>query len=159
MPCFFTVTLAFSWSYRLTFKGIQLITHHLTSLEYADDKILFTLNTDGLQEILNFLVTTAEPFGLCLSPTKCELIYFHRPGSIDKAELPQIHVSTELLKWKSAVVYLGIRLAEDDSAQLKLSSIAYAEQNPWLSGSINRYSEDRRDKLCAPQCLHPCFVD
>ena len=49
---FFTVALAFiSWSYRLTFKGIQLITHHLASLKYADDQILFT-------EMLNFLVTT-----------------------------------------------------------------------------------------------------
>ena len=60
-------------------------------------------------------MTTAEPFGLRLSPKKCELICFHRPGSIDKAALPQIHVSSELLKWKSAVVYLGSRLAEDGS--------------------------------------------
>ena len=115
-PSFFTVALSFiSWSYRLTFKGIQLITHHLASLEYADDQILFTLTADGLQEMLDFLVTTAEPFGLRLSPKKCELICFHRPGSIDKAALPQIHVSSELLKWKSAVVYLGSRLAEDGS--------------------------------------------
>ena len=115
-PSFFTVALSFiSWSYRLTFKGIQLITHHLASLEYADDQILFTLTADGLQEMLDFLVTTAEPFGLLLSPKKCELICFHRPGSIDKAALPQIHVSSELLKWKSAVVYLGSRLAEDGS--------------------------------------------
>jgi len=113
-PSFFTVALAFiSWSYRLTFNGIQLITHQLASLEYADDQILFTLTPDGLQNMLNFLVTTAEPFGLRLSPKKCELICFHRPGSVDKSMLPQISVAGEVLKWKSTVVYLGSRLSED----------------------------------------------
>ena len=113
-PSFFTVALAFiSWSYRLTFEGIKLISHHLATLEYADDQILFTLNADGLQDMLNYLVATAEPFGLRLSPKKCELICFHRLGSIDKAALPQIYVATEPLKWKSTVVYLGSRLAED----------------------------------------------
>ena len=113
-PSFFTVALAFiSWSYCLTFKGLQLITHHLASLEYADDQILFTLTADGLQEMLNFLVTTAEPFGLRLSPKKCELICFHRPGSVNKSVLPQISVAGEVLKWKTTVVYLGSRLSED----------------------------------------------
>ena len=113
-PSFFTVALAFiSWSYSLTFKGMQLISHQLASLEYADDQILFTLTVNGMQDMLNFLVATAEPFGLRLSPKKCELICFHRPGSIDKTALPQIYVAGEPLKWKSTVVYLGSRLAED----------------------------------------------
>ena len=113
-PSFFTVALAFiSWSYCLTFKGIQLISHQLASLEYADDQILFTLTADGLQDMLNFLIATAEPFGLRLSPKKCELICFHRPGSIDKSVLPQIYVAGEALQWKSTVVYLGSRLSED----------------------------------------------
>ena len=97
-PSFFTVALAFiSWSYRLTFEGIKLISHHLATLGYADDQILFTLNADGLQDMLNYLVSTAEPFGLRLSPKKCELICFHRPGSIDKAALPQIYVAIKPL--------------------------------------------------------------
>ena len=59
-PSFFTVALAFiSWSYRLTFEGIKLISHHLATLEYADDQILFTLNANGLQDMLNYLVATA----------------------------------------------------------------------------------------------------
>ena len=114
-PSFFTVALAFisSWSYRLTFEGIKLISHHLAILEYADDQILLTLNANALQDMVNYLVATAEPFGLRLSPKKCKLICFHRLGSIDKAALPQIYVATEPLKWKSMVVHLGSRLAED----------------------------------------------
>jgi hypothetical protein len=102
-----------AFSYHLTFKGLQLITHQLASLEYVDDQILFTLTADGLQDMLNFLVMTVEPFGLRLSPKKCELICFHRPGSFDKSALPQISVAGEVLKWKSTVVYLGSCLSED----------------------------------------------
>ncbi len=113
-PSFFTVALAFiSWSYRLTFKGIQLISHHLATLEYADDQILFTLSPGGLQDMLNFITKSAEPFGLRLSPKKCELICFHRPGSVNKDELPRITVSDEVLQWKPTVVYLGSRISED----------------------------------------------
>ena len=113
-PNFFTVALAFvSWSYRLTFKGIRLINYHLASLEYADDQILFTLSAAGLQEMLNFITECADPFGLRLSPKKCELICFHRPGSVDKGALPQVTVAGELLKWKTSVVYLGSRISED----------------------------------------------
>ena len=73
-PSFFNVALTFiSWSYRLTFEGIQLISHHLATLEYADDQILFTFKANSLQDMLNYLLATAEPFGLRLSPKKCEL--------------------------------------------------------------------------------------
>ena len=48
-PSFFTVALAFvSWSFRSTFKGIKLVHFHLSSIEYADDQILFTLTPNGL---------------------------------------------------------------------------------------------------------------
>ena len=89
------------------------MSHHLATLEYADDQILFMLNANGLQDMLKYLVVAAEPFGLRLSPKKCELIYIHRPGSIEKAALPQIYAATEPLKWKSTVVYLGSRIEED----------------------------------------------
>ena len=113
-PSFFTVALAFvSWSYCLTFKGIQLVSYHLSSLEYADDKILFTLSATALQGMLNYITECVEPFGLRLSPKKCELICFHRLGSVDKDALPQITVANELLKWKTSVVYLGSRISED----------------------------------------------
>ena len=113
-PSFFTVALAFiSWSFRLTFEGIQLVHHHLATLEYADDQMLFTLSPDALQDMLNFIVENAAPFGLKLSPAKCELICFHRIGSIDKSLLPRIQVAGKILSWKSSVVYLGSRIAED----------------------------------------------
>jgi len=113
-PSFFTVALSYvSWSYRLTFAGIRLVNLHLSTLEYADDQILFTLTAAGLQDMLNFITENAEPFGLRLSPKKCELICFHRPGTVDKTSLPQISVSNEVLKWKSTVVYLGSRISED----------------------------------------------
>ena len=113
-PSFFTVALAFiSWSFRISFGGIKLVHHHLASLEYADDQILFTLSAEGLQDMLNFLVETAEPFGLRLSPKKCELICFHRPGTVNKAALPQISVGGMILPWKKSVVYLGSCIAED----------------------------------------------
>lgn len=113
-PSFFTVALAFiSWSFRLTFEGIKLVHHHLSTLEYADDQILFTLSPDALQDMLNFIVENAAPFGLKLSPAKCELICFHRIGSIDKTLLPRIQVAGKTLSWKSSVVYLGSRIAED----------------------------------------------
>ena len=66
-----------------------------------------------MQEMLNFITECADPFGLRLSPKKCELICFHRPGSVDKGALPQVTVAGELLKWKTSVVYLGSRISED----------------------------------------------
>ena len=113
-PSFFTVALSFiSWSFRLTFKGIKLMNLHLSSLEYADDQIVFTLTAGGIQEMLNFITTNAEPFGLRLSPSKCELICFHRPGTLDKDSLPQVTVGNLTLKWKSSVIYLGSKISED----------------------------------------------
>ena len=112
-PSFFTVALAFvSWSIRITFEGMKLVHLHLCTLEYADDQILFTLTAGGMQEMLDFLVETASPFGLRLSPAKCELICFHRPGSVDKTTLPQVTVGGKELSWKQSVVYLGSRFAE-----------------------------------------------
>ena len=113
-PSFFTVALAFiSWSFRLTFGGLRLATHVLACLEYADDQILFTLTADGLQNMLDYIVATGEPFGLRLSAKKCELICFHRPGTVDKSTLPEVSVAGEILKWKSSVVYLGSCISED----------------------------------------------
>ena len=113
-PSFFTVALAFiSWSFRLTFGGLRLATHVLASLEYADDQILFTLTADGLQNMLDYIVATGEPFGLRLSAKKCVLICFHRPGTVDKSTLPEVTVAGEILKWKSSVVYLGSCISED----------------------------------------------
>ena len=113
-PSFFTVALAFiSRSFRIAFEGIKLVSLHLSTLEYADDQILFTLTAEGMQEMLNFIIASAEPFGLRLSPAKCELICFHRPGSIDKGMLPVVRIGDKTLSWKSSVVYLGSRVAED----------------------------------------------
>ncbi len=113
-PSFFTVALAFiSWSFSIAFEGIKLIHHHLSTLEYADDQILFTLSANGLQDMLNFIIEKAAPFGLRLSPGKCELICFHRPGTVDKNMLPRVLVGDKTLLWKSSVVYLGSRIAED----------------------------------------------
>ena len=115
---FFTVALAYiSWSFRLAFKGIKLIHLHLATLEYAGDQILFTLSPHALQDMLNYIVSTATPFGLRLSPTKCELICFHRLGTVDKSSLPQIVVGGHSLKWKTSVVYLGSRIAEDGNTR------------------------------------------
>ena len=70
-PSFFTVALSFiSWS----FRGIKLVHLHLSSLEYADDQLLFTLHPSSMQEMLNFLGDNSVPFGLWLAPQKCELI-------------------------------------------------------------------------------------
>ena len=63
--------------------------------------------------MLNFIVEKAAPFGLRLSPSKCELICFHRPGSINKILLPKIRVGNTVLKWKPSVLYLGSCIAED----------------------------------------------
>ena len=85
-PSFFTVALAYiSWSFRLVFEGIKLVHLHLATLEYADDQILFTLSPHALQDMLDYIIDTATPFGLRLSPIKCELICFHRLGTVDKS--------------------------------------------------------------------------
>ena len=113
-PSFFTVALAFiSKTFRLAFTGIKLIHLHLSTIEYADDQIFFSLTSAGLQEMLNFLSDTAAPFGLRLAPGKCELICFHRPGTVDKNTLPVITFENKILKWKSSVIYLGSLFAED----------------------------------------------
>ena len=63
--------------------------------------------------MFDYIIGTATPFGLRLSPIKCELICFHRLGTVDKSSLPQIVVGGHTLKWKNSVVYLGSRIAED----------------------------------------------
>ena len=63
--------------------------------------------------MLNYLSETALPLGLRLAPQKCELICFHRPGTIDKNSLPQVKLGDHIIPWKSSVVYLGSRFAED----------------------------------------------
>ena len=68
-PSFFTVALAFvSWTFRSTFKGIKLVHLYLSTIEYVDDQMLFTLSPGGLQEMLTFFTKTALPFGLRLAP-------------------------------------------------------------------------------------------
>ena len=71
------------------------------------------MTADGLQNMLDYIVATGEPFGLRLSAKKCELICFHRPGTVDKSTLPEVSVAGEILKWKSSVVYLGSCISED----------------------------------------------
>ena len=75
--------------------------------------IVNTLTGDGLQNMLDYIVATGEPFGLRLSTKKCELICFHRPGTVDKSTLAEVSVAGEILKWKSSVVYLGSCISED----------------------------------------------
>ena len=65
--------------------------------------------------MLNYLTDTATPFGLRLSPDKCELICFHRKNSVNKDTLPRIVLGQTVLKWKSSVVYLGSRFTENCS--------------------------------------------
>ena len=115
-PNFFTVALSFvSWSFRSAFLGIKLVHLHLSSIEYADDQILFSLSSAGLQDMLIYLCDTALPLGLRLAPQKCELICFHRPGTIDKNTLPEIKLGEHIVPWKTSVVYLGSRFTEDGS--------------------------------------------
>jgi hypothetical protein len=114
-PSFFTVSLSFvSWSFRTAFTGIKLVHLHLSCIEYADDQILFSLSSTGLQDMITYLSDTALPLGLRLAPQKCELICFHRPGTIDKNTLPQIKLGDHIVPWKASVVYLGSRFAEDN---------------------------------------------
>jgi hypothetical protein len=63
--------------------------------------------------MLDFIIENAAPFGLQLSPAKCELICFHRPGTVNKNDLPQVLIGGKALAWKSSIVYLGSRIAED----------------------------------------------
>ena len=62
---------------------------------------------------MTFLADTALPLGLRLAPQKCELICFHRPGTINKNNLPVIRLGDTIVPWKSSVVYLGSRFSED----------------------------------------------
>ena len=115
-PSFFTVALAFvSWSFRNVFRGIRLITFYLCSIEYADDQILFTLSPSELQDMITYIAETALPFGLRLAPQKCELICFHRPGTIDKNSLPRVVLGDQVVPWKTSVVYLGSLFTENGS--------------------------------------------
>ena len=51
---FFTVAFAFvCWSFRVTFVGIKLVSFHSSSIEYADDQIIFTLTPEELQEMMS----------------------------------------------------------------------------------------------------------
>ena len=101
------MALAFvSWTFSMTFKGIKLVHLYLSTIEYADDQMLFTLTPAGLQEMLTFLADRALPFGLRLAPQKCELICFHRPGTVDKNVLPQVSLGDKVLPWKSYVTYV-----------------------------------------------------
>ena len=89
------------------FEGIKLVRLHLCSLEYADDQILFTLTSADMQGMLDFLISSATPFGLGLSPDKCKLICFHRPGNVNKTLPSIVTFGDKVLKWKTSVIYLG----------------------------------------------------
>ena len=66
-PSFFTVALAFvSWSFRTAFLGIKLVHLHLSSIEYADDQILFSLSSADLENSKTLLLT---PFLIVNFPT------------------------------------------------------------------------------------------
>ena len=115
-PSFFTVALAFvSWTFRSTFKGIKLINLFLSTIEYTDDQMLFTMSPEGLQEMLTFLSDTALPFGLRLAPQKCELICFHRPGTVVMNTLPKVMLGDNVIPWKSSVIYLGSLFTADEN--------------------------------------------
>ena len=88
------------------FLGIKLVHLHLSSIEYADDQIMFSLSSASLQDMLNYLSDTALTLGLRLAPEKCEIICFHRPGTIDKNNLPQIILGEHIVPWKVSVGYL-----------------------------------------------------
>ena len=116
-PSFFTVALAFvSWSFRSTFKGIKLVHLYLSTIEYAVDQMLFTLSPAGIQEMLIFLTETALPFGLRLAPKKCELICFHRKGTVNKNMLPVVKLGEKIIPWKSSVIYLGSLFTDDGNS-------------------------------------------
>ena len=66
--------------------------------------------------MLDFIDENAVPFGLRLSPAKCELICFHRPETVDKNNLPKVSIGDKTLTWKPSVVYLGSRIARDENA-------------------------------------------
>ena len=115
-PSFFTAALAFvSWTFRCTFTGIKLVNLYLSTIEYADDQMLFAMSPGGLQEMLTFLTNTALPLGLRLAPQKCELICFHRPGTVDRNTLPVVMLGDKTIPWKSSVIYLGSLFSEDNS--------------------------------------------
>lgn len=115
-PSFFTAALAFvSWTFRCTFTGIKLVNLYLSTIEYADDQMLFAMSPGGLQEMLTFLTNTALPLGLRLAPQKCELICFHRPGTVDRNTLPVVMLGDKTVPWKSSVIYLGSLFSEDNS--------------------------------------------
>ena len=78
--------------------------------------MLFTLSPAGLQEMLTFLSQTALPLGLRLAPTKCELIVFHRIGTVNKTTLPIVKLGETVLPWKTSVIYLGSLFTEDGSS-------------------------------------------
>ena len=67
-----------------------------------------------MQDMLNYIVESAEHFGLRLSPGKCQLIF-----SIGQVSLTKIDQNTSCTDWRqydpveSSVVYLGSRVAED----------------------------------------------
>ena len=65
--------------------------------------------------MFTYLNDTALLLGLRQAPDKCELICFHRPGSINKNILPDSKIGNYIVSWKQSVVYLGSRFAEDDS--------------------------------------------
>ena len=77
--------------------------------------MLFTLSPAGLQEMLTFLSDTALPLGLRLAPQKCELICFHRPGTVTRNTLPVVKLGDYIVPWKSSVIYLGSLFTEDGS--------------------------------------------
>ena len=115
-PSFFTVALSFiGWSFRLTYEGIKLVTLHLSTLEYADDQILFTLTAGGMQSMLDFIIKQCWTFRSAFyHRKKCELICFSLSWYHQQKTIYQGYQSGDrVLPWKQSVVYLGSRIAED----------------------------------------------
>ena len=66
--------------------------------------------------MLIFLTETALPFGLRLAPQKCQLICFHRPGTVNKNMLPVVKLGEKIIPWKSSVIYLGSLFTDDGNS-------------------------------------------
>ncbi len=89
--------------------GVQLRSGRwVSSLVYADDVVLLSWTSHGLQHLIDGMHQSCLGMGLTISPTKTEVVVFH-PQPLD-SQLSQLtwHVGGKLLPVSPSFKYLGL---------------------------------------------------
>ena len=97
--------------------GISIHGRQISNLRYADDTVLILNTAEGLQSLVNKVTDESSRHGLHLNVSKTKVMAVGR----NRVEL-QTQLADAELEQIDSYKYLGARITEDGSCQLKVRS-------------------------------------